>query len=52
MLVDVALHMVLEAIGGGIMLYALSFCKHISHRFMVWFVLALAFSFLTVISIG
>jgi hypothetical protein len=52
MIRDVLLHMVLEAIGGGILLYALGFCNHWRHRLLVWFVLALIFSYITVRLIG
>lgn len=49
---DVILHMLLEAIGGGIMYYSLGFCKHKLHQFTVWFVLALFFSVVTVQLVG
>jgi RsiW-degrading membrane proteinase PrsW (M82 family) len=52
MITDVAIHMVLEAIGGAIMLYALGFCKHKSHQLVVWFVLAFCFSVITVQLVG
>lgn len=52
MALDVALHMLLEAIGGLVMLYALNFCRHRRHQFAVWFGLALLFSIATVVLIG
>ncbi len=52
MIVDVALHVLLEAIGGLILIYALSFCQHRRHQLMVWFILALLFSYITVILVG
>ncbi len=52
MLIDVALHMVLEAIGGGVTLYALRFCSHKRHQFAIWFAFALFFSVVTVCLIG
>lgn len=52
MMLDVAIHMVLEAIGGAIMLYALGFCKHKGHQLIVWVVLAFCFSVVTVQLVG
>ncbi len=52
MIADIAFHMVLEAIGGGIAWYAYGFCRHLSHRLAVWFVLALIFSYATVSLVG
>lgn len=49
---DVALHMVLEAIGGAVAWYAYGFCNHWRHRLLVWFVLALVFSYVTVRVVG
>lgn len=49
---DVLLHMGLEAIGGIVTLYALSFCSHRRHQFTVWFIFALLFSYITVSLIG
>jgi RsiW-degrading membrane proteinase PrsW (M82 family) len=51
-IVKIAVHVCLEAIGGAIMVYALGFCRHRSHQFAVWFTLALFFSFVTVQLIG
>lgn len=52
MILDVGLHMLLEAIGGLILMYALGFCQHRRHQAVVWFGLALVFSFVTVQLIG
>ncbi len=52
MILDVLFHMALEAIGGAIAWYAYGFCHHWTHRIMLWFSLALLFSYLTVTLIG
>lgn len=49
---DIFLHMALEAIGGGVLIYAYRFCPHWTHRLAVWFVLAFVFSAITVGLIG
>ncbi len=51
-LLDVLFHVALEAIGGVVLLYAMSFCTHRVHQVAIWFVLALIFSIITVALIG
>lgn len=53
-LLDIGIHMVLEALGGASMACALGLCKHRHHawRALVWFPLALASSTLTVWLVG
>lgn len=52
MATDIALHMLLEAIGGLVAWYAFGFCAHWRHRLMVWTLLAFVFSYITVLLIG
>lgn len=44
--------MVLEAIGGAVAWYAYGFCSHWRHRLIVWFLLSLVFSYVTVRMVG
>ena len=49
---DIGIHMLLEAIGGLVLLYAYKFCEHRLHQILVWFVLAFGFSYITVQIVG
>jgi hypothetical protein len=51
-MLDIAIHMGLEAIGGGVAYYAYGFCHHWRHRLAVWFALSLLFSIVTVQIVG
>lgn len=52
MISKIFIHMILEAIGGGVAYYAYGFCHHWRHRIAVYFVLSLIFSIVTVHLVG
>jgi hypothetical protein len=49
---DVAIHMMLEGVGGLIAWYAYGYCSHWYHRLTIWTILAFIFSVLTVGLVG
>ena len=51
-LADVAVHLVLEAIGALGLRCALGMCAHRHHRIMAWVAIAVPMSILTVLAVG
>jgi hypothetical protein len=52
MISDILFHMALEAVGGAVTLYALSYCVHKRHQLLIWLIFAFLFSYITVLTIG
>lgn len=49
---DVGFHLILEGIGGLILVLAYRFCEHFWHRALIWCILAPPMSYATVQLVG